>query len=435
MGSGNGLRPCVDAILKDMHPLLLAASSFAATPATFTLDGGALLTVLSRPGAGDVALSDWVGVGAADDPEALPGAAHLLEHVVVDTSSDDGLESRLAAWGATANAFTGTDYTRYTARLPVAALPAALAALSERTLGLTIVPDAIEREQRVVREELAQRPWGLLDRISAVVDGHLWGDHPYARADAGRVATLSGASAALLQPLLDGGYAPPNHHLIVVGPVEPAAVAAQARAAFSGAPGAPLPAVPEIDLSSLPASVVDTTQTPLYRAGGAVWPLPPASSADYWPLRLGLDLLEADSDRALSLLPPESRALRVGVDVAWGRAGGRLLVVSLHPSLRDPDRIAADSAAFGEAIVATGWLDDATLSASLRRRERELLAAAWDVLETAGWLGRSARLRGVARSPEQIAASLRELSPSDIRAAWQRWIRTQSMIPVLVNVG
>lgn len=423
------------AILKDMHLLWLAASSLAATPMTVTLDGGALLTVLARPSAADVALSDWISVGAADDPPDLPGAAHLLEHVVVDTSSDDGLESRLAAWGGTANAFTGIDYTRYTARLPAAALPDALAALAARTQELSVSPDAIAREQRVVREELSQRPWGLLDRISALVDAHLWGEHPYARADAGRVSTLAGAAPEQLQPLLDAGYAPPNHHLIVVGPVEPEAVIAQAQAAFPARTAPPHPAVPEIVLSALPEAVEDTAQTPLYRAGGVVWPLPPASSEDYWPLRLALDLLESDSARALALLPPESRALRVGVEVTWGRAGGRLLVVALHPSLRDPDRVAADSAAFGAAVVETGWLDDATLATALRSRERELLSAAWDVLETAGWLGRSARLRGVPRAPEEIAASLRRLTAADIRAAWQRWIHTQAMIPVLVNVG
>ncbi|MFT4974395.1 MAG: putative Zn-dependent peptidase, partial [Myxococcota bacterium] len=268
------------------------------------------------------------------------------------------------------------------------------------------------------------------------VDAALWTTHPYARTHTARTLPPHDTPVNTLQQLLDRGYAPSAHHLIVVGPVNPADVIAEATASFAR-PTDPAAAhrTPPIDLSTLPKTLEETSRTPLYRVGGAVWPLPPAPDPDFWPLRIALDLLEADRAQALSLLPRDSGALQVGVDVSWGRAGGRLLLAALHPSLRDPDRVRAEGIVFAAAVAAPDWMSDDRIEAALRTQERRLLAAAWDTAETARWLGWSASLRGTARSPEQIAAALRALTPEAVRAAWRRWITPASAIPVLLHVG
>jgi len=415
-----------------MHLLWGLTRALAGEPTTVTLAGGARLTVLPRPEAADVAVADWVSAGSAVDPPGLPGATHLIEHLVVGTSGDDGLESVLAPWGGTVNAFTGIDYTRYAARLPAAALPTWLSAQAARMQALPIDAETLAREQAVVAEELSQRPDGLLARLSAAIDAQLWGGHPYAHAADSQTRLPESAPAPeALRALLAHRYAAPAHHLVVVGPVDPDEVAAAAQAAFTTtAPVAPLP---PIDRAALPARLADTTQTPLYRAGGAVWVLPPPSTADFWALRVALDLLERDQ-RVLDLLPERS-ALRLGVDVSWGAAGGRLLLIGLHPSLRDPARVEATSAALAHAVADPAWLSDETVRAALRGAEREMLSAAWDVGETARWLGWSDRLRGHPQSPEQIAATLHGLTPADVRAAWSRWIPAEGWIPVLWHVG
>src|SRR5581483_8555604 len=63
----------------------------AAAPATVRYQLGGLTVILRRQrgpwapaqaGGGEVAIQAWVQAGAADEPEELSGAAHVLEHML-----------------------------------------------------------------------------------------------------------------------------------------------------------------------------------------------------------------------------------------------------------------------------------------------------------------------------------------------------------------
>jgi zinc protease len=95
-------------------------------------------------------------VGAAHERPEEAGLAHLLEHLLFE-DEQIAYDQRLQAVGGTTNAYTGQDYTVYYARVPQEAANLALELEAERLYRLTLSPDKIETQRRVVAEEFRQR--------------------------------------------------------------------------------------------------------------------------------------------------------------------------------------------------------------------------------------------------------------------------------------
>jgi predicted Zn-dependent peptidase len=119
------------------------------------LGNGVRYAVLPRPGADVTAVSVWLLAGSRH--ESAPGAAHLLEHVVMQ-SVPPGRTMRVVdeieASGGDANAMTARDHVVLHARVPTADAGAALGVLAAAATTMAFDGDLVDSERRVVQEEL-----------------------------------------------------------------------------------------------------------------------------------------------------------------------------------------------------------------------------------------------------------------------------------------
>ena len=85
------------------------------------LDSGLRVVTERMPGVRSVAVGFWVGTGSRDEPEAIAGASHFLEHLLfkgTDTRMRREIAEAVDAVGGDMNAFTAKEYTAFYVRVP-----------------------------------------------------------------------------------------------------------------------------------------------------------------------------------------------------------------------------------------------------------------------------------------------------------------------------
>ncbi len=158
------------------------------------------------------------GVGAAHEQPAEAGLAHLLEHLLFEDERI-GYDRRLQAVGGITNAYTGQDYTVYHARVPRDAAPIALELEAERLYRLSLSPEKIETQRRVVAEEFRQRylnpPYA--DRFFHIMRAAFPG-HPYEIPVIGRMPEeILHLPDEALRRFYERYYTPENAVLVIAG--------------------------------------------------------------------------------------------------------------------------------------------------------------------------------------------------------------------------
>lgn len=129
-----------------------------------------------RPGASLVYALLYVDCGSRCDPKGAEGLTHFLEHVLFKGAhrlSGRALFERVERYGGELNAFTTKDKLALEVKVSPAGLRSALAVLRWLYQEATLAPHAIEKERRVILEELAMYEdipeEALLDHFEEVI--------------------------------------------------------------------------------------------------------------------------------------------------------------------------------------------------------------------------------------------------------------------------
>jgi predicted Zn-dependent peptidase len=239
------------------------------------------------------------GVGAAHERPEEAGLAHLLEHLLFE-DEQIAYDQRLQAVGGTTNAYTGQDYTVYYARVPQEAANLALELEAERLYRLTLSPDKIETQRRVVAEEFRQRylnpPYA--DRFFHI-QRMLFPGHPYAIPVIGHTPEeILQLPDEALKSFYERYYTPDKAVLVVAGDAD----MNRAVELFSGTKeGAPLPEVPSAEGLPLPQDAL-VVREGRYPQAAVFWAyrLPPLEDPAIPAMDLLDDYLGGGSE---SLLP------------------------------------------------------------------------------------------------------------------------------------
>ena len=182
-----------------------------------------------RP-AGAVALCLRVGSGSLDEEANERGISHLLEHMAFRGSANfppgtlPDLFGRLGTRvGRHQNASTGLDHTSFRLSIPDAddrALHSFLLCLADFAYRLSLQADEVEREKKVVLEELRAYPRSearLRERILGLL---LPGSRLASRRPLGTEETVAALSAEQLRAHYARWHRPDNTVLLVVGDVD-----------------------------------------------------------------------------------------------------------------------------------------------------------------------------------------------------------------------
>jgi len=126
---------------------------------TRVLSNGLTIASVRLPGFRTAAVGTFVKVGSRDEPAELNGISHFLEHMAFKgTATRDArrISLEIERVGAMMNAYTAKDHTAFHTVLLAEHMPVALDVLADVVLQSTFPPDEIERERRVILQEIGE---------------------------------------------------------------------------------------------------------------------------------------------------------------------------------------------------------------------------------------------------------------------------------------
>ncbi|MHB0776888.1 insulinase family protein [Halomonas sp. WWR20] len=219
-----------------------------------TLDNGLEVLLVSDPDADKAAAAMNVAVGSDNDPEAVPGLAHFLEHMLFLGTDRypraDAYQSFISQHGGNHNAFTADRDTNYFFDIEPQSLPEALDRFSHFFIDPQFNPEYVNRERNAVNSEYQARLRDDSRRINEALGQALNPEHPATRFSVGSLETLIDGQQPLREALIDfyqRHYGANVMHLAVLGPQSLDTLEQLVRERFAAVPdrGLERPEIPE----------------------------------------------------------------------------------------------------------------------------------------------------------------------------------------------
>ncbi len=159
---------------------------------------GLRLLVEELPHTHSVSIGCFVAVGAAHEQRETAGISHFIEHMLFKGSraypNPKALSDAIEGVGGILDAYTGFDSTVYYAKVADIHVERALGVLADMLQHPRLDRRDIEKERRVITEEIRQTADTPSDLVHMLSDQAMWGDQPLGRDIAGdeySVATIS----------------------------------------------------------------------------------------------------------------------------------------------------------------------------------------------------------------------------------------------------
>lgn len=182
-----------------------------------------------------VELQVWVGAGSRDEPRGKEGIAHLFEHMLFKGTKKRGvgeIASEVEAAGGDINAYTSMDHTVYHITIANEYAGVGMEILADAIWHSTFDSDELEREKRVVVEEIHRGN----DNPSRVFSRELFKTaykvHPYGRTVIGTPGSVGSIKRQDMIDFHKTWYVPENMKLVVVGGISSADIFEKAARFF-----------------------------------------------------------------------------------------------------------------------------------------------------------------------------------------------------------
>ena len=205
-----------------------------------TLDSGATVVTESMSEVRSVSVGFWFDVGARDEPDALAGTSHFLEHLLfkgTPSRSAKDIADAFDAVGGDINAFTGKEYTCYYARVLDDDLPMAVDVLTDMIRNSRIDPTELESERKVILEEIAMHEDAPDELVHDLFYRSLWDGHPLGRPVLGFNESIGKVSRDEVADYWRERYAAKNLVVAGAGNLDHARLVEEVQARFSDSDG------------------------------------------------------------------------------------------------------------------------------------------------------------------------------------------------------
>lgn len=202
----------------------VSLSSAVNSSATYLkLGNGVTLVHQEMPTASVASVDIWVKAGASNDPDAVLGMAHFLEHMIfkgTEAIAAGEFDLVIESEGGVSNAATSLDYAHYSFTVAASRFTITLPYLAQMLLKARIDEEDLEQERLVVLEELRQ----AMDDPDWFAYQHLMqtaypSNHPYSRSVLGDEATIKQINAAQMREYHRSHYRPENMTIAIAGAV------------------------------------------------------------------------------------------------------------------------------------------------------------------------------------------------------------------------
>jgi len=402
-----------------------------------TLANGLRILTAPMPGTRSVAVSIYVGAGSRYETPEESGISHLLEHLVFKGTekrpSSQLISEVIDGVGGVLNAGTDRELTVYYAKVARPHFALAADVLTDMMRHPIIAGEEVEKERKVVIEELASIADSPAQLVDVLLDQTMWPDQPLGRDVAGTEASVSALTREAALDYMGRQYVPNNMVVAVAGAVDHDEVVQFIDAALGdwgrGVPVGWFPAVNGQGAVRLALLYKKTEQAHIEVA------VQGTSSQD-------TDRFAAD---LLSVVLGEGMSSRLFVELREKRA----LCYDVHSYAShyldagsfavyagvDPAKSAeAMEALLGELVRLrdTGVSDDELHKAKELSKGRLLLRME-DTRAVSGWLGGQEMLNGGVKTPDEVVALIDAVQPGDVRRVAGKMLDESLMSAAIVG--
>jgi predicted Zn-dependent peptidase len=170
-----------------------------------------------------VSVGVWLTRGSRHEPADGGGIAHFVEHMLfkgTERRSAEDIAQEVDSLGGHLDAFTSKEYAGYYVKVLDEHLPKALDVLSDLVLHPRFDAGDIEREKKVILEEIKMVEDTPDDLVYELFTQSFWGGHPLGRPILGTPETVEALTAAALRRYFRETYTAGHMVVVAVGHVE-----------------------------------------------------------------------------------------------------------------------------------------------------------------------------------------------------------------------
>lgn len=256
----------------------LAAAPKTANPARAVLDNGLTAIVWENHATEIVTLQAWAKVGSRDETDDLNGGAHFVEHMLFKGTQRrkvGQIDEEVEGLGGILNASTSWDFTFFYIVAASRFFDRILDIQSDALMHSTFDSDELDRERKVVIEELNRRDDTPPTRTFDMLYTTAYTTHPYRRPVGGTRAVIQRMTRDQLFEFYRTHYVPANLTIVGVGDVnadEALAKIRKAYAAWRASAPARAPAPPELPFTAVRRSELEQDVRVAYLRMGWIGP-------------------------------------------------------------------------------------------------------------------------------------------------------------------
>ncbi|MEX1130045.1 MAG: pitrilysin family protein [Vicinamibacterales bacterium] len=201
------------------------------------LDNGLRLITETMPHVRSVTIGVWLTRGSRHESDARSGIAHFVEHMLFkgsDTRTAEDIAQSIDSIGGQLDAFTAKEYASYYIKVLDEHLPLAVDLLSDIVLRPAFKPEEIEREKKVILEEIKMVEDTPDDLVHELFTQYFWEGHPLGRPILGSKETVEALTQDALRDYFAGAYVGSNIVVSAAGNIQHAKVRELIETAFGG---------------------------------------------------------------------------------------------------------------------------------------------------------------------------------------------------------
>ncbi len=188
-----------------------------------TLSNGMRVVSETLPKSRSVSIGVWVKVGSRHEAPSVGGISHFIEHMFfkgTQKRSAKDIAIEMDSLGGEMNAFTSQETTTYYAKVVDEHLPVVIEILADILLGSRFDPVEMEKERKVILEEIKGVEDTPDDYIHELFTSAVWPDNPLGRPILGTKETIKALRHDDIMSYIDSYYSPREIVISVAGNFE-----------------------------------------------------------------------------------------------------------------------------------------------------------------------------------------------------------------------
>lgn len=204
-----------------------------------TLNNGIRVLSEKVPGCHSVSFGVWVHNGSRHEPAELNGISHFVEHMLfkgTDRRSAQAVAREVDSVGGLLNGFTSREYSCYFVKILAEKLPMAVDLLGDLICHSKFDLDDIEKERRVILQEIAMIEDSPEESIHDQFSSSFWAGHSLGRPVIGTPEIVGHIDRQQMLDFMEQRYVGKNICVVAAGRLDHDELVALVQESLNGVP-------------------------------------------------------------------------------------------------------------------------------------------------------------------------------------------------------